>query len=87
MEMKMNHNFDAARIHREQIETEIETIRVERELVRLGRGTRDDGTDGRVTRLRVAAGRALVNAGTSIAGRRAGISRLDGRGGRSARPA
>jgi hypothetical protein len=86
----MNHLFDAASIHRTELEREIETLRSERLVAAAAqRRAGPEPPDGPIGRLRLAVGRGLVAAGTALAGRRAGISRLEpeGRSGRSARPA
>jgi hypothetical protein len=68
----MNQNIDGARIHREELDQQIEMLRAEREVA--GRAT--PGTDdGRVARARLVAGRALIAAGTALAGSRTGVGR------------
>jgi hypothetical protein len=61
----MTHDHDAVRIHRAELDHEIDTIRTERLL-----SARPDGgtPDGFVGRARRRTGRALIAAGTALAG-------------------
>ena len=58
----MTHNHDAARLHRDDLEREIETIRVERQLAA---GTTSPALGDRARRR---AGLALMSAGRALAG-------------------
>jgi hypothetical protein len=61
----MNHDHDAVRIHRAELDHEINTIRMERLLA-----ARHDGTasDGFAARARRQTGRVLIAAGTALVG-------------------
>ena len=62
----MTHDHDAVRIHRAELDHEIDTIRMERLLA----AEHDDETrDGFARRARRQAGRALIAAGTALVGR------------------
>jgi hypothetical protein len=60
----MNHDHDAVRIHRAELDHEIDTIRTERLLADHG----DTTPDGLVSRARQRTGRALIAAGTALVG-------------------
>jgi hypothetical protein len=62
----MNHDHDAARIHRAELDHEIDTIRLERLLAAGPAGVTRDGFAGRARRR---TGRALIAAGTALVGR------------------
>jgi hypothetical protein len=62
----MNHDHDAVRIHRAELDDEIDTIRTER---LLAAETRDVRPDGLVGRARQRTGHALIAAGTALVGR------------------
>jgi hypothetical protein len=62
----MTHDHRSSTIHRADLDREIDTIRVERQLAADG-GRRT----GLVDRARRGAGRALIAAGTAVAGREA----------------
>ena len=59
----MTHDYEAARIHRADLDREIETIRTERLLAADGRGH-----PGLVDRARRKTGNVLIAAGRSLAG-------------------
>ena len=62
----MTHDHDAVRIHRAELDHEIDTIRMERLLA----AEHDDATrDGFARRARRQTGRALIAAGTALVGR------------------
>ncbi|HEX5824945.1 MAG TPA: hypothetical protein VFY18_10860 [Candidatus Limnocylindrales bacterium] len=61
----MNHDHDAVRIHRAELDHEIDTIRTERLLAAEHRATSPDGLLGRA---RQRTGRALITAGTALVG-------------------
>jgi hypothetical protein len=67
----MNYNYDAVRIHRAELDHEIDAIRDERLLARPGHG----GREGLVGRGRLLAGRALIAAGTALVDRGQGTFR------------
>ena len=62
----MNHDHDAVRIHRAELDHEIDTIRTER-LLAAGRDRAPH--DGLLGRARERTGRALIAAGTALVGR------------------
>lgn len=59
----MNHVFDAARLHREELDREIDAIRTER----LVRSASPPGS-GLATRVRAGLGRRLISLGNSLVG-------------------
>ena len=59
----MNDQFDAARLHREELDREIESIRTER-LIHAA----SPATPGLPTRTRARLGRGLISLGTSLVG-------------------
>jgi hypothetical protein len=59
----MNESFDAARLHRERLDQEIDTIMTER-LIQSATPSRQ----GPATRARAAIGRTLISLGTSLLG-------------------
>lgn len=59
----MNHDHDAVRIHRAELDHQIDTIRTERLLADHGEAT----PDGLVSRARQRTGRVLIAAGTALA--------------------
>lgn len=59
----MNESFDAARLHREELDREIETLRMER-LINAAEPSRP----GVATRTRAGIGRGLVSLGTALIG-------------------
>ena len=61
----MNHDHDAARIHRAELDHEIDTIRLERLLAAEPTGATADGFASRARRR---TGRALIAAGTALLG-------------------
>ena len=60
----MTHDHNAVRIHRAELDHEIDTIRTERLLADHGEAL----PDGFVSRARQRTGRALIAAGTALAG-------------------
>ena len=62
----MNHDHDAVRIHRAELDHEIDTIRLERLLSTGAGGATQDGFAGRARRRM---GRALISVGTALVGR------------------
>jgi hypothetical protein len=62
----MNHDHDAVRIHRAELDHEIDTIRMER---LLAAGNEAASLDGFASRARQRAGLALIAAGTALVGR------------------
>jgi hypothetical protein len=62
----MSHDYDAVRLHRKQLDDEIDMICTERLLAADGR---DVSPDGLVGRARKRTGRALIAAGTALVGR------------------
>lgn len=62
----MNHDHDAVRIHRAELDKEIDTIRTER---LLAAGHHDTTPEGLISRGRRRTGRALIAAGTALVGR------------------
>jgi hypothetical protein len=61
--MTMNHVFDAARLHREELDREIDALRTER----LVRSASPPGS-GLPTRVRAGLGRRLISLGNSLVG-------------------
>jgi len=66
----MNDTFDAARLHREELDREIETIRTER-LIRAATPDRP----GLPSRARAGLGRGLITVGTALLGSSDGAAR------------
>lgn len=66
----MTPDHDAARLHRAELDREIETIRIERLLA-----AAPSHPPGFATRGRQAAGRALIAAGQALVGRESGAFR------------
>jgi hypothetical protein len=62
----MNHDHDAVRIHRAELDLEIDTIRTEH---LLAAGHQDATRGGLISRGRRQTGRALIAAGTALVGR------------------
>ena len=62
----MTHDHDAVRIHRAELDHEIDTIRLER---LLATETPDTTPSGFASRARKRTGRALIAAGTALVGR------------------
>jgi hypothetical protein len=62
----MIHDHDAVRLHRAELDHEIEMIRTER---LLAANHHDETPDGLVGRARQRTGRALIAAGTALVGR------------------
>jgi hypothetical protein len=61
----MNHDYDAVRLHREELDDEIDRIRTERLVAADGH---DVSPEGLVGRARQRTGRALIAAGTALVG-------------------
>jgi hypothetical protein len=68
----MNHDYDAVRIHRAELDHEIDAIREER---LLAAGLGHAGREGLIGRTRQLTGRALIAAGTALVGREQGTFR------------
>jgi len=68
----MTHDYETVRIHRQDLDHEIETIRTERLLAS------ETGQAGLVDRARRATGNALIAAGRAVAGdgRSVGVQRI-----------
>ena len=62
----MTHDHDAVRIHRAELDHEIDTIRMERLLATAHEGPTSDGLVGRARRR---TGEALIAAGIALVGR------------------
>jgi hypothetical protein len=77
-ESPMNDMFDATRLHREELDREIETIRMER-LLRGSSAPRP----GFATRARTGLGRGFITVGTALLG----SAEVSGRGGVKRSPA
>ena len=60
----MNETFDGARIHREKLDREIDSLRTERLI-----GSRTEARPGFAGRARAGLGRGLISIGTSLVGK------------------